>query len=205
MDPLRQSIRQPIDRRANRRSHVIATPTGVMAGPPQNCPSRHQHPATRSRLLGLLTRHGWALVKVLSLAPSGLLLHLVELTAPGLSSRERSDGRAVLKHVVKHMTARLHDTTHPPGSMLATVGGCLLSERVLADLSAWASHPEAYHGGQRHRVELFFAPTAPVSPSADPLRLVGQLVPMKDPQPKVVAVGLDPEAHAEVARALRAR
>ncbi|MGB1274939.1 MAG: hypothetical protein ACPG77_04245 [Nannocystaceae bacterium] len=205
LDPLlRSGRRPPIDRRSRRRSHVIATATGVTPTQAQGIP----RPATTrlgSRLLGLRTNHGWALVRPLALIEGGVLLHHVALNDPELSSRERNEGRTLLAHIVRAMTGALKATIHPPGSLLATVGGCLLSERVIADLSAWASHPEAHHSGNRHQVDLLLTQPMVTSPSAQPLRFAGELVPMTDPQPQTVAITLTDGGRTRFLRALKIR
>jgi len=205
-DPLLHSSgrRRPIDRRSRRRSHVIATATGVTPTQAHGVP-RPRTEQLGHRLLGLRTNYGWALVKPLARIENGVLLHHVALTAPDLSSRERNQGRMLLAHIVQAMTGALKTTMHPPGSLLATVGGCLLSERVIADLSAWASHPEAHHGGVRHQVELLLTQPMLTSPSAQPLRFVGELVPMTDPQPQTVAIALPDDAQERFVRAIKIR
>lgn len=156
-------------------------------------------------VLGLSTSHGWALVRTLSFAPAGLLLHLLDLVSPELRREHRERGQAVLRRLAPVLGAPLRPgAVHAPGSPLATVGGCLLAPRVVADLSSFASQPVGRRGtSQRRPAALTVALLFP-GPDAV-LCLEGELVPMTDPQPKVLAVALSLRALARLEQALPAR
>lgn len=153
----------------------------------------------RRRVLGLCTAHGWALVHTLTLAPTGALLHLLDLLDPSLPDDLRRAGRLLLGRVAPELGAPLRPrAVHEPGSPLATVGGCLLAPRVVADLSSWASQPLARHGASRPGV---FTVTLLVPGPCGYERHEGELVPMTDPGPRVLAVALSPHALAALERA----
>jgi hypothetical protein len=157
-------------------------------------------------VLGLSTSHGWALVRSLSSAPAGLLLHLLDLLAPDVPAELRARGQAVLRRLAPLLGAPLRPgAVHEPGSPLATVGGCLLAPRVVADLSSWASQPVGRRGtSQRRPAALTVTLLLPTggAPAAGRVRAAmqgitcveGELVPMTDPQPQVLAVALSARA-----------
>lgn len=165
-------------------------------------------------VLGLSTSHGWAVVRTLSLAPAGVLLHLLDLVAPGTRPEHRAQGQAVLRRLAPLLGAPLRPgSVHAPGSPLATVGGCLLAPRVVADLSSWASQPVARRGTSQRRppslTVTLLSPHAEAHPrpTAEPPSLQGitcfegELVPMTDPHPQVLAVALTARALAQLERA----
>lgn len=159
----------------------------------------------RRALLGLSTAHGWALVHTLSVAPTGLLVHLLDLLSPALSPEMRDQGRSLLARIAPQLGAPLRPrATHRAGSPLATIGGCLLAPRVVADLSSWASQPSARRGASRASHGAFAVSLlAPASSHAGVVRIEGELVPMTDPQPQVLAIALSPRALSELGRALQ--
>lgn len=156
-------------------------------------------------VMGLSTTHGWALVRALSIAPSGVLLHLLDLLGPGTSPELRAAGQVALARIAAQLGAPLRPgAVHPPGSPLATVGGCLLAPRVVADLSSWASQPVGRRGtSQRRPAALTVLLVVPGGEDARGrvVRIEGELVPMTDPQPQVLAVALGPRALAELEQA----
>jgi hypothetical protein len=157
---------------------------------------------TRRVALGLCTAHGWALVHTLSVAPAGVLVHLLDLLSPDTDPALRRDGRALLARVAPVLGAPLHPRSiHQPGSPLATIGGCLLAPRVVADLSTWASQPIARRGASRAEAGTF-AVTLLAPGSVGVTRIEGELVPMTDPQPQVLAVALSERALGELERSL---
>ncbi len=224
-DPLRLLRRNAgdthgLDRRTRRRSHVQArkqSATDFRAS--THLLSSGHHPLDLT--LGLASAHGCALVRVLSAAPTGLLLHHLDVLDPALGQRHRDRGRTLLRKLATVFADVTRPTAvHPPGSLLGTIGGCLLAGRVMADLSSWASLPIASRGASEgasgsHTVTLLaleadlereqqLADAAsdddlehaarecamPRYPGL--LRFEGELVPMTDPQPAVVAVALAP-------------
>lgn len=159
----------------------------------------------RRHVLGLCTAHGWALVHTVSVAPSGVLLHLLDLLSPQLGADLRRDGRALLGRLAPVLGAPLHPRAlHEPGSPLATIGGCLLAPRVIADLSSWASQPIARRGASRGGPGAFTVTLLVPCADADGgvARIEGELVPMTDPGPRVLAVALSPHALAALEREL---
>lgn len=179
-------------------------------------------------VLGLSTSHGWALVRTMTIAPAGVLLHLLDLVSPGTSPEHRVQGQAVLRRLAPLLGAPLRPgSVHEPGSPLALVGGCLLAPRVVADLSSYASQPVGRRGTSQRRpasltVTLLLPQSQPASlaaaarpnprgdsrPAAAMQGLTcveGELVPMTDPQPQVLAVALSPRALAQLELAVPRR
>lgn len=158
-------------------------------------------------ILGLSTSHGWALVRTLTFAPAGILLHLLDLLSPELRADHRERGQALLRRLAPVLGAPLRPgAVHAPGSPLATVGGCLLAPRVVADLSCFASQPVGRRGtSQRRPAALTVTLLLPTADTADLVFVEGELVPMTDPQPKVLAVALSSRALARLEEALPAR
>lgn len=187
-----------LDRRSRRRDLPKETVDVGAHGCERLLSSVHR---ARRFLLGLCTAHGWALVHTLSVAPAGVLLHLLDLLGPGLTPEQRREGRALLARLAPVLGAPLHPRAiHEPGSPLATIGGCLLAPRVVADLSIWASQPLARRGASR--AGHTFTVTLLVPAAEGVVRIEGELVPMTDPQPHVLAVALSPRGLAELERAL---
>lgn len=160
----------------------------------------------RRAILGLCTAHGWALVHTLTVAPTGILVHLLDLLSPALNPELRTQGRTLLARLAPVLGAPLRPRAiHQPGSPLATIGGCLLAPRVVADLSSWASQPSARRGTTRagHGAFAVTLLVPGAEPHAGVVRLEGELVPMTDPQPQVLAVALSSRALAQLGRALQ--
>ncbi len=150
-------------------------------------------------VLGLSTTHGWALVRALTIAPAGVLLHLLDLLGEATRPDHRAQGQAALSRLAPLLGAPLRPgAVHSAGSPLATVGGCLLAPRVVADLSSWASLPVGRRGTSQRRPTALTVTL--MIPTADGrvVRIEGELVPMTDPQPQVLAVALTPRALAEL-------
>ncbi len=158
-------------------------------------------------VLGLSTSHGWALVRTLTFAPTGILLHLLDLLSPDLRADHRERGQALLGRLAPVLGAPLRPAAvHSPGSPLATVGGCLLAPRVVADLSSYASQPVGRRGtSQRRPAALTVTLLLPTPGHGDLICVEGELVPMTDPQPKVLAVALSARALTRLEAALPAR
>ena len=187
-----------LDRRSRRR-HGLAPSSRQEHGEGRILSAAHR---PLDALVGLASAHGWALMRALSVAPAGLLLHHLDLLDPALDPAPRAEAAAALRRLAPALLAALRpDAVHDPGSPLATVGGCLLAGRVIADLSSWASLPSGRRGttheaGLAHQVALLL-------PRADHvIRVDGELVPMTDPQPAVIAVALAPAALARLEAAL---
>lgn len=191
-----------LDRRTRRRDRNAPRPApGDDHGSARLLSAVH---TVRRAILGLSTAHGWALVHTLTVAPSGLLVHLLDLLSPALAPDLRSEGRSLLARLAPVLGAPLHPyAIHRPGSPLATIGGCLLAPRVVADLSNWASQPIARRAGTRTGTFAVTLLAPDAGAPAGVLRVEGELVPMTDPQPQVLAVALSPAALRELGRALR--
>lgn len=173
-------------------------------------------------LLGLRSAAGWALVRTISLSPNGVLLRVIDPCDPGLDGPLRLRARAALARLgpvfAEGDTARAG-----AGSMLATVGACLLSQRVVADVARWgqrrttAGSPSSKSTARPHlAVELVVPPSVPpggrrhmrVAPApalaaAAPTRITGTVVPLNDPSDLVLAVALTPQRRAQLDDALR--
>jgi hypothetical protein len=172
-------------------------------------------------VLALSATSGWVLVRTLSLAPNGVLLHLLDLLDPDLEPFERTHGRAMLLRLAPVLGAPLRPrhleaaaSGHPSetgGSMLATVGQCVLARRLIADLSCWSSRTQGLRSSRA-------APTSPLAVSllvpgrarsgprtgrAGLTTIPGELLPLTDPKPQVLAVGLVNAAAAQLELALR--
>lgn len=174
-------------------------------------------------ILGLRTRQGWAIVRTLSVAPNGVLLHHVDLLDPELDAPHRLRGQQVLRALAPLMGAPRRQGRHPrPSSPLATVGTCVLSRRVVADVAAWATPnvPNPTVSSRRPdrrelRVSLVIPPAGQAgypSPYASPVRggqpvtvVEGDLVPLNDPNPQVLGVSLTPARVRELELLLRQR
>jgi hypothetical protein len=185
-----------LDRRGQRRPSMHAP--GQAHGTDRLLSAAHRR---LDLVLGLSTSHGWAIVRTLSVAPAGLLLHLLDLLDPGLRPEHRARGQLVLRRLAPVLGAPLRaSAVHEPGSPLATVGGCLLAPRVVADLSSWASKPVARRGTSTRRPASL---TVTLLDAADSGMhgIEGELAPMTDPQPQVLAVALGAAALARLERA----
>lgn len=187
-----------IDRRSRRR-HSLTGEAAVDHGARRLVSAGHR---PLRLALGLTSAHGWALVHTISLSSAGLLLHLLDLTRRDLDPELVALGRAALRQLAPILEVPLRSRAiHGPGSPLATISGCLLAPRVLADLSAWASSPSGRRGSSRgpstaHALTLLL-PTAEGA-----TRLDGELVPMTDPRPEVLAVALSPAAVSALREAI---
>ncbi len=175
-----------IDRRSRRR-HQLGSTAGNEHGSRRLISAGHR---PLRLALGLTSAHGWALVQTITLGSAGVLLHLLDLLRRDLDPEIEALGRGALRQLAPILEAPLRrHAVHKPGSPLATISGCLLAPRVIADLSAWASCPSSRRGScsaasTAHAITLLM-------PAADgPTRIEGELVPMTDPRPEVIAVSL---------------
>jgi hypothetical protein len=178
-----------IDRRAGPRDDPRAKSSRLVA--------THHVPARA--VLALRSRAGWALVRTLSLSPQGVLVTLLDLLDRDVEPQERATGRALLAR----LSARSPRTRAPhpplgPTSMLSVVGGCVLARRVVADLAAWsASTARSRRGGARSLPVTLVVPS-PRDPDAL-AQIPGDLAPLTDPHPEVLAVVLSPASIARLA------
>lgn len=209
-----------LDRRGTRRQSTRPAVTGDDHGSARLLSAAHR---SIDVVLGLSTSHGWALVRTMTVAPAGVLLHLLDLVSPETSAEHRTQGQAVLRRLAPLLGAPLRPgAVHDPGSPLALVGGCLLAPRVVADLSSFASQPNGRRGtSQRRPASLTVTLLVPQlhhpqragatleprpASSMQGLTCVeGELVPMTDPQPQVLAVALSPRALAQLELAVPRR
>jgi len=187
-----------IDRRSRRRHALSGASKGEHGA--RRLVSAGHRPLRLA--LGLSSAHGWAMVQTISLGATGVLLHLLDLLRRDLDPEIESLGRGALRQLAPLLDAPLHNrAVHGHGSPMATIGGCLLAPRVLADLSAWASCPSGRRGSScgpstTHAITLLM-------PSVDgPTRIEGELVPMTDPRPEVVAVSLSERGLAALRAAM---
>ncbi|MEZ4451667.1 MAG: hypothetical protein R3B09_19530 [Nannocystaceae bacterium] len=182
-----------IDRRSRRRHGLAQGSATIEHGGARLISAAHR---PLRRVLGLTSAHGWALVHTLSITATGVLVHLLDLLRGDLDDELALHGRGALRRLAPVLPAPIRPRAiHPHGSPLATVGGCILAPRVIADLSSWASHPTSRRGSSlepstAHAVTLLM-PTADGEPI---LRMRAELVPMTDPQPEVLALALSPLA-----------
>lgn len=182
-----------IDRRSRRRHGLAQGSATIDHGGGRLISAAHR---PLRRVLGLTSAHGWALVQTLSITATGVLVHLLDMMRGDLDDELSMLGRAALRRLAPILAAPIRPRAiHPHGSPLATVGGCILAPRVIADLASWASHPTSRRGSSQepstaHAVTLLM-PTADGQPL---LRMRAELVPMTDPQPEVLALALSPAA-----------
>jgi hypothetical protein len=186
-DPTRLLAPRGDLRGIDRREHVRGGPTASASTPAGRLVA-----ASHRRLdavVGLRTAQGFALVRTLSLAPTGVLVHLLDLLDPDLDPPLRRRGREVLALLAPSL-----------GTPLATVGTCLLAPRVVADLAAWVAARREGTSTERGtpdaslRVGLVIPPRSR-GPCPDPRRWVvvdGELSPLVDPDPRVLGVSLSP-------------
>jgi hypothetical protein len=174
-------------------------------------------------ILALSATSGWVLVRTLSLAPNGVLLHLLDLLDPDLEPFERTHGRAMLLSLAPVLGAPLRPrhleaaaSGHPSetgSSLLATVGQCVLAERLIADLSCWSSRTQGLRSSRVASTTALAVSLLVPGPQraraggsasrAGMTTISGELLPLTDPKPHVLAVGLTPAAAARLELALR--
>jgi hypothetical protein len=158
-------------------------------------------------MLGLETEHGWALMQALALSPSGILLRHFDLLAPDLDPTLRHNARQALRRV----STVLGDARTDPSPM-GLVGGCVLSKRVVADLSNFAN-PEPIDGDRERRSSLplrLLCPNPTVrlhgpacqAVSGSAIAIPGELAVLTDPSPEVVGVSVDAADLGRLTRAL---
>ncbi len=195
-----------IDRRVASRKNIPESTEGRAVTAPGHGTGRVLSASHRrfDQVLGLSTCHGWALVRTLSRAPAGLLLHHLDLLDPRLPAGLRARGQALLRRLLPRLGAPLRPTAvHAAGSPLEIVGGCLLAARVVADLSAFASQPVPRRGISKQRPATLTVSllAAVAGEDAALVAVEAELVPMTDPQSHILAAALSPRAMAELERA----
>ncbi len=209
-----------IDRRSHARdARASLAPRG------SRLTAAHHRPV--EALLGLRSRHGWAMVRSLAMAPTGLLVRLVDVRDPELDEEERRRGRTTFARLCAELGAPRGARPTPslereanasaPSSPLAAIGGCVLARRVVADLSHWVNvrpHRPSSRAAQELPVTLVVpcrrgatpgrpSPHGGRSPSRVTLvQIPGTLAPLSDPQPEVLAVALSPAARSRFALAV---
>jgi hypothetical protein len=97
--------------------------------------------------------------------------------------------------------------------MLATVGQCVLARRLVADLACWSSRAQGLRTSRVASTSpLAVSLLVPGPRSARPVSsaarhgmttIAGELLPLTDPKPQVLAVGLTAAAAARLELALR--
>ncbi len=161
-----------------------------------------------SLFLALRSPRGAALVRTLAVSPRGVLLQQVGPGQHGLSEGDRARCRAAVASL-SPVFSELCSSGRPGvrgvvSSPLATVGGVLLGRRVVADLCAWQSAVRRRGRAASIGVSLYLPPLRTRSAATQPAvgsgphlrlrnleRLDGQLAPLNDPQPGVLAIALD--------------
>lgn len=162
-------------------------------------------------VVGLRTAKGWLLMRTLSVAPGGVLVRLIDLLDPDLDPGDRARGRTALTRLAPALGAPLRpdagaSTRELGGSPLATVGHCLLQNRILADLAQWANHRGGRRSSRVHdESALAVNIVVPIDGTAgerarlrDMPTVFGHLAPLTDPQPGVLAVALSPAARSQL-------
>ena len=187
-----------IDRRRQRRKPGQFQPDGFPA------PGHESFDA----IFGLATRNGWALVRGLSLAPGGVLLHFLDLMARGLPASERARGQQVFHQLTPHLGTFLRQD-RTASSPLAAVGSALLGQRVVEDLSTWmgarrtAARTSRTPPGHATSVSLVLPVGSPLPTGrTNVARIPGTLVPLTDPNPHVLAVSLSLDGLRELREVL---
>jgi hypothetical protein len=167
-----------IDRRAQRRG----------AEPARGSNSHAALHRAVDGVLAVTTTGGWALVRALCVGPSGVLVRALDVTDRGLDARTRTAINAALVSLSPVLGSRPRGTQSSP---LANVGVHLLAERVVADAAAWiggtSGGAAASCAVRRHAVSLMVPPR---HRSGRLQQLEGNLVPLNDPDPRVLGVGL---------------
>jgi hypothetical protein len=153
-------------------------------------------------VLGLRTTQGFAVVRGLTMAQSGILIHLLDLLDPELDQPLRVRGQRVLAGLAPLLGAPDRPGRITASSPLATVGTCLLAKRVVADIAAWASPDNASEPTSRAPSTRALTVGVVVPPSAhNPMSIVeGELVALNDPNPQVLAVSMTAQSLARLER-----
>lgn len=129
-------------------------------------------------LLGLGAMGRWAIVKGLSLAPGGVLVHLVDTTDPELDPRDR------IAPAVWMRLARCAEAHRVP-SPLWLSSSCVQAPTFVAELARRATTP-----GLATTVELVPLAWRDRSEPPPALRCSGVLAPLCDPRPQVLGIAL---------------
>lgn len=140
---------------------------------------------------GLKTRHGWALVRGLSLAPAGLLAQLVDLLDPDLDRNVTREARALLPSLCTRLGAPIRAKSGGSASMLGVVGSCVLAKGLFGDLS------RAGQAGHARPVGVtLFVPQRTRSGriGSAHLQIPGTVAPLNDPNPSVLGIELSAPA-----------
>lgn len=204
----------PAPRRAPAESSSLFHPPSLPSPAPV-IEAEHEPPALEtlshanvSLFLALRSPRGAALVRTLAVSPRGVLLRQVDPGHADLSEGERERCRAAVASL-SPVFSELCSSGRPGvrgvvSSPLATVGGVLLGRRVVSDLCAWQSAVRRRGRAASIGVSLYLPPLRTRSTATQPTvggaphlrlrnleRLDGQLAPLNDPQPGVLAIALD--------------
>jgi hypothetical protein len=132
-------------------------------------------------VLGLGVAGRWALVKGLSLGPSGVLVHLIDSLDPELDPRDR-----IGAHVWMRLARCVSPTRVPSPLWLSTC--CVQAPALVAELARRASSQAAT------TVDLVVLASRASPCAPPPLRCSGMLAPLCDPSPQVLGIALgDPD------------
>lgn len=196
-----------IDRRAGPRdgSTTVAGDGRLTAAVHRPCPL----------VFGLVDRGRWALVKGLSRAPNGLLVEVLDPFDRDNDERDKV-GLSGLRAL-----GRVAGTRDRPASPLWLVSSCVQA-RVLVDALARRpttggarsielvpllrrapeqSGPEGREDSRpaHHWIEIAaLAPREDTGANAPPQRIAGELMPLSDPRPGVLAIAVSPGALASL-------
>ncbi|HWB81751.1 MAG TPA: hypothetical protein VG755_42605 [Nannocystaceae bacterium] len=138
-------------------------------------------------LFGLGAMGRWAIVKGLSLAPGGVLVHLLDTTDPELDVRDRIPPSVWMR------LARCADAQRVPSPLWLSTS-CVQAPMLVAELSRRASTQ-----GMATMVELVPLAWRDRSEPPPALRCSGVLAPLCDPRPQVLGIALGDAARAGLA------
>lgn len=138
-------------------------------------------------LLGIGAMGRWAIVKGLSLAPGGVLVHLVDTTDPQLDPRDR------IAPSVWMRLARCANPQRVPSPLWLSTS-CVQAPSFVGELARRASMSPS-----TTRVELVPLAWRDRSDPPPTLRMSGVLAPLCDPRPQVLGIALADADLAELA------
>lgn len=170
-----------IDRRQHRREDELHW---VRSGPAQ---AHHAF----DHVVALWTTRGWALVRTLSVCPSGVLLRLLDVLDPDTPAELRQRGQRALLGLSSVFGATNPAEPSPKTSLLAHVGACLLARRAVHEASLFSKRP-----GEAACIIV------PRTHRSLPINVDGVLCPLNDPDPATLAVALDPPGRTRLCAAI---
>lgn len=142
-------------------------------------------------VVGLWTSRGWALVRTLSVCPSGVLLRLLDVLDPQTPDELRRRGQRALHGLSSIFGATNPEASAPKTSLLAHVGACLLARRAVHEASLYSKRP-----GEAACIIV------PRNHRSVPVNVCGVLSPLNDPDPATLAVALDPPGRTRLCAAV---